>query len=259
MHCCTGGTGAWKEQVKCAYESDEMAAAMEGSLHPGGLKLTERTIEAAKPVKGARILELACGRGTTTHFLTTNYDCLVYGIDLSVKSLLSARGTCPGGDREFFIAADVEKLPFTDRCFDMILCECSFSLLPDKQSSAREIFRVLKPGGKFVMTDMVIQGDPAAMAELRQSMPAPSMFSSCLADALTIEDYINVLHQCGMKNTLVEDHSSELRQLTFKLFTDPRTSDLFKGHRKPGEGGFLNAVKKLKPGYYLLVFTKEDN
>jgi ubiquinone/menaquinone biosynthesis C-methylase UbiE len=106
-----------------------------------------------------------------------------------------------------FIQGSADALPFTQNRFDGVTCECAVSTFADQQKVAEEFFRVLKPGGVFGMTDMVLNSDlPAEFAE----KVAPW---TCMAKALTIRGYQELFESAGFILMSEEDHSHSLLEL----------------------------------------------
>src|SRR5262249_15280418 len=98
---------------------------------------------------GARVADLGCGSGAFTHLLDrADYNCI--GLDLSAKLLAIGRRKYP---QLLFIAGDIEQLPFADASLDGILLSGVVHHLPDPSRCAAEVFRVLRPGGRFVAFD----------------------------------------------------------------------------------------------------------
>jgi SAM-dependent methyltransferase len=98
---------------------------------------------------GARVVDLGCGSGVFTNVLKQRgYVCT--GVDLSPKLIALARSKYAGID---FIEGDIEKLPFVDASFDGVLLSGVVHHLPELSLCAAEVFRILRPGGKFVAFD----------------------------------------------------------------------------------------------------------
>lgn len=108
---------------------------------------TLETLLALEP--GARLLDLGCGSGIFTQLLQARgYDCV--GLDLSQKLLQLGKHETPAIS---YVQADVEALPFASASVDFVILSCLVHHLPNPQRCAEEVFRVLKPSGKFVAFD----------------------------------------------------------------------------------------------------------
>ena len=260
-----------KKTVARAYESPEFNRALDEILHPGGLELTARLAEAAKVNSNSLILDIASGRGTTACFLSRHHDCRVVGIDLSPLSASFAKNKAQKENVDQgarFIVADAEKLPFSDAVFDTVISECAFSLLPDKDMGAKEIVRVLKPGGRVAITDVILK------FPLSEELKTQAFFDSCFSGAETLEGYREIFSRAGLVEDVFEDHSIELKKITYKLVTGYGSISAFweqfgKGDLSccgsPGEscnhsGNLLKRLfKEGKPGYGLLAFKSKTN
>jgi len=205
-----------KASAARAYESDAFNLALDEILHPGGLELTARLAEVAHLTSDSRVLDIASGRGTTAIFLAQRYLCSIVGIDLSpVSTSLAAKRVQDKGvaQKVTFAMADAECLPFGDSTFDAVISECAFSLLPDKTTGAREIVRVLKPGGKLAISDVVLQ------FPLSPELKTQVFFDSCFSRAETLEGYKKIFSRAGLVEDIIEDHSIELKKIAYKLVT----------------------------------------
>lgn len=261
-----------KETIVQAYESDKFNRALDESLHPGGLDLTEHMACTAGITEDSIVLDIATGRGTSACFLAEFCRCCIEGIDLSRVALAQARAKARGqgvSRRVRFHQADVEELPFKDALFDFVVSECSFSLLPNKSTGAAEIARVLKPGGKLAFTDMFLQH--RFSDELKGLVP----FDCCFTGAETRDDYATLFGRAGLETQLFEDHSFSLREITDKLRGEygslqafwnqfgKGTVSLYAGAPDAGENGadgYGSLWKRIftegKPGYCLMVLEK---
>jgi len=259
-----------KKSAARAYESPEFNRTLEEVLHPGGLELTARLAEVAQIKSDSRILDIASGRGTTACFLAQRHECRVLGIDLSLvsASLAANKAKSEGvAQKVVFAAADAEHLPFADRSFDAVISECAFSLLPDKNTGAKEIVRVLKPGGRLAITDVVL-GFP-----LSPELKTQVFFDSCFSGAETLEGYKEIFTRAGLVEDLIEDHSIELKKITYKLVTGYGSISAFWEQFGRGtlsccgtSGGncddsgtlWKRLFKEGKPGYGLFSFKKAE-
>src|ERR1039458_8705360 len=136
------------EQVKqcCArlYESDLTRFLLGDSFHPGGLQMTGRLGRMLGLTPPSRVLDVACGKGTTAVFLAKEFGCEVFGVDYGDRNVAAARSLAQADhvdSRVQFERSDAENLPFSDGSFDAVICECAFCTFPDKVAGARELFR----------------------------------------------------------------------------------------------------------------------
>ena len=118
-----------RETMVRLYEEDVWG----DSIHPGGMELTAKMASSVEIGEHSTVLDVASGKGETALFLAREYGCRTVGVDVSMKMLSRARQRAIASstaDLLAFVAVDAEMLPFSDQSFDVILCECSFSLLP---------------------------------------------------------------------------------------------------------------------------------
>jgi arsenite methyltransferase len=241
------------------YESGVLDELLGDTLHPGGIELTKRLTEVAKVSRGSTVLDIASGRGSSAAFLSQQYGCKVIGIDSSFGMVTWAqKGT---QDEQLthlvqFLAANAEDLPFAPCQFDIAICECSFSLFPNKEKVAAEIWRVLKLGGRLALADIFLRHRvaPALKARLN-SIP-------CLAQAQGLTDYLRVLEQAGFQDIFVEDHSRELKKIAGEAAIGYGSLQGFLTKLTAESGitlstqAYLDFVKKGKPGYALIAAAK---
>lgn len=98
-----------------------------------------------------------------------------------------------------FRFGDIEKLPVTANKADVIISNCVLNLVPDKVKAFSEIYRVLKPGGHLSVSDVVLRGElPETLKQ------AAEMYAGCVSGAIQIENYLQIIEDCGFSNTLVK-------------------------------------------------------
>lgn len=255
-----------KESAVKLYESCAFDQLLGETLRPGGLELTERLARLAGINKNHTVLDIACGKGTTAFLLAREYGCRVIGIDLSDKMISACRrktDEAKEADRVSFLAGDAENLPFRSGVFDTVISECSFSLLPDKETAARDIKRVLKPGGKLVMTDIILRG------EITKALRSQISFACCLAGAWRIGEYVSLFQQIGFQSPYIEDHSHELGKVGYQISIAFGSTDNFldslpagpcrrKGvtDSTPSVESYQKFLKLGRPGYALIAMTR---
>lgn len=190
------------------YESDAAQWLLDGELHPGGERLTLRLAELAGITRGTRVVDVACGTGTTARLLGRELGAETVGVDLGAQVIERATrlaGTAGLADRARFVHGDAEALPLADASFDVALSECSLCTFPDKQRAIAELTRVLRPGGTVAIADVTATLD-ALPAELRTAAAR----IACVADARSEDGYTALLRAGGCETVVVERHDADL-------------------------------------------------
>src|SRR6266851_3500196 len=185
----TTSSSAETTKACCAdlYASDWARLLLGDSFHPGGLALTERLGVLLGLDAHSRVLDLAAGRGTSALHLARVFGCQVLGVDYGARNVALARdaaGKQGLAEQVQFMQADAEQLnAIADQSFDAVVCECGYCTFPDKPAAAREIARVLRPGGRFGLSDLTRNG------ALPPELDGLFAWVACIADALPIEAY----------------------------------------------------------------------
>ena len=107
-----------------------------------------------------------------------------------------------------FRKGEIEALPVKDSSIDVTISNCVLNLVPDKDQAFREIYRVLKPGGRLAVSDMAWESEPAA--SLRKDMEA---LVGCIGGALVVDDYVTRLKRAGFARIEVEKHAEAARKM----------------------------------------------
>jgi SAM-dependent methyltransferase len=124
-----------------------------------------------------------------------------YGLDMTDEMLALARENQnkAGVDNVEFLKGEIEKIPLPDCSVDVIISNCVINLSADKDRVLREAFRVLKPGGRFAVSDVVVRGD--VPDDIRKSM---LLWVGCIAGALRDDDYVAKLAAAGFESIEIE-------------------------------------------------------
>lgn len=124
-----------------------------------------------------------------------------YGLDMTDEMLALARENQrqAGVENVEFLKGEIEHIPLADASVDVVISNCVINLSADKDRVLREAFRVLKPGGRFAVSDVVARGE--VPAEVRQSM---ELWAGCIAGALEETDYAAKLAKAGFASISVE-------------------------------------------------------
>jgi arsenite methyltransferase len=124
-----------------------------------------------------------------------------YGLDMTDEMLQLARENQrrAGVENVEFLKGEIEAIPLPDNSVDVIISNCVINLSTDKSRVLAEAFRVLKPGGRFAVSDVVIRGE--VPSDIRRSM---ELWVGCVAGALTEEQYHHNLRRAGFEETGIE-------------------------------------------------------
>jgi SAM-dependent methyltransferase len=123
------------------------------------------------------------------------------GLDMTDEMLALARENQrkAGVENVEFLKGEIERIPLPDATVDVIISNCVINLSTDKERALAEAFRVLKPGGRFAVSDVVIKGE--VPSQVRRSM---ELWVGCIAGALTEEQYLELLRRAGFEQIEVE-------------------------------------------------------
>jgi SAM-dependent methyltransferase len=129
------------------------------------------------------------------------------GIDMTPEMIERAQSNAARGGytNAEFHQSTIDKLPLADSSVDCVISNCVINLAPDKSAVFREIFRVLKPGGRLAASDIALKAD--LPQEIANSMAA---YVGCIAGAIHIEDYRAKLHEAGFESVAVIDSGRDL-------------------------------------------------
>lgn len=161
--------------------------------------------EYARIKPGDHVLDLGSGAGNDCFVARsiTGPEGHVTGLDFTdamiEKARINQRKT--GYQNVEFIKGDIEAMPLPVETYDVVLSNCVLNLVPDKEKAFSEIFRVLKPGGHFCVSDVVVEGElPEAFREVAE------LHASCIAGALQKEAYLEIIGRTGFSGITL--HSS---------------------------------------------------
>ena len=157
--------------------------------------------------EGEICVDLGSGRGTDVLRLaeTVGNKGFVYGIDISEGMLQKARNTADrlGITNVAFIHSSLEKIDLTGGIADLVISNCTINHSTDKQTVWNEIFRILKDGGRFIVSD--IYSTEPIPEEYRSD---PVAVSECWAGSVTRDEYLEQLRKAGFSSVLVIEESA---------------------------------------------------
>jgi SAM-dependent methyltransferase len=201
--CCAGACGGTSADPVTSdlYERGQVAAlppeAVEASLGCGN----PAALAQLRP--GDTVLDLGSGGGIDVLLSARRVGPAgkAYGLDMTDEMLALARENQrkAGLENIEFLKGEIENIPLPDNSVDVIISNCVINLSADKDRVFAEAFRVLKAGGRFAVSDVVVRG--AVPNEIRRSM---ELWVGCIAGALEEGDYVRRLAAAGFRGITVE-------------------------------------------------------
>lgn len=157
----------------------------------------------AKIEKGDTVIDLGSGAGNDCFVARheTGVEGKVIGIDFTPIMIEKARINAEklGYNNVEFREGDIDAMPVSNNVADVIVSNCVLNLVPNKQKVISEIYRVLKPGGHFSISDIVLVGDlPDALKEDAE------MYAGCVAGAIQKPDYLSLIKEAGFKSVNIQ-------------------------------------------------------
>lgn len=161
--------------------------------------------EFAKIKEGDTVIDLGSGAGNDAFVARklTGDKGKIIGIDFTDAMIARARENAEklGFNNVEFRQGDIEDMPVTSNKADVIVSNCVLNLVPNKHKVFSEIYRVLKPGGHFSISDIVLEGElPANWKEVAE------LYAGCVSGAIQKSEYLGIIEEAGFKNiTLQKD------------------------------------------------------
>lgn len=157
----------------------------------------------AKIKEGDTVVDLGSGAGNDCFIARalTGEKGKVIGIDFTEKMIEKARENAEklGFNNVEFRLGDIEQMPLTANKADVVVSNCVLNLVPNKTAVFSEIFRVLKPGGHFSISDIVLQGNlPAKWREVAE------LYAGCISGAIQKNEYLSLIEQAGFSTITLQ-------------------------------------------------------
>ena len=152
---------------------------------------------------GEVVLDLGCGAGVDVFLAAKKVGPKgkVIGLDMTEGMLEKARENArkAGITNVEFKKGEIENMPIQSDSMDVVISNCVINLVPDKKKAYQEIHRVLKPKGRFSVSDIVTRGD--LPEEIKEDMEA---WAGCVAGALDKEEYLSIVRGCGFEDVQIK-------------------------------------------------------
>jgi len=226
MSSCCGATGC------CTMDQELMSedyTNLDGYVSDADLGLgCGLPTQFANISEGDTVVDLGSGAGN---------DCFVarslagdrgkiIGIDFTEKMIEKARFNASklGYNNVEFRLGDIENLPLASETADVVVSNCVLNLVPDKKKAFEETYRVLKPGGHFSVSDIVLEGELAG-----DIIKAAEMYAGCVSGAIQKQEYIKIVENSGFVNvTLQKEKQIELPDEILSAYLPKAEIETFK-------------------------------
>ncbi len=194
--------------------------------------------------EGDTVIDLGSGAGNDCFIASqlTGASGEVIGIDMTPQMIERAKANVEklGYTNVKFRLGEIENLPVTANKADVIISNCVINLVPDKYAAFREMMRVLKPGGHFCISDVVTEGFiPQELLEQAE------LYAGCVAGAMPVEVYLDVIRQNGFKN--IEVKKKKRIDIPEAILTEILTEDQLNTYKSSGVGLYSITVTAEKP------------
>lgn len=199
--CCGGGTDEYAKNI--GYTNEDLSKAPDGAnLNLG----CGNPLALAQIKPGMTVMDLGSGAGLDCFIASSKVgsDGKVIGIDMTPDMLDKARTNAKKGNYSNveFRLGQIENIPSGDATVDLIISNCVINLSVDKPQVFREAYRVLKPGGKIMVSDMVLIG--SLPEEIIKSVDA---YASCISGALLKDAFIDAVKSAGFTDVVIESEA----------------------------------------------------
>ncbi|MFH1327755.1 MAG: arsenite methyltransferase [Candidatus Bathyarchaeota archaeon] len=232
--CCGSVNLAEDVSKKIGYTDKELESVPEGANL--GLGCGNPTAVASLK-EGETVLDLGSGAGFDCFLAANKVGKIgkVIGIDMTQEMIEKARENAKKGKYENveFRLGEIEKIPVADNSVDVIISNCVINLSPDKESVFKETFRVLKPGGRLMVSDIVLLKELPDF--VKNSIEA---YTGCISGAIKKDDYLETIRKAGFHEVKIIDEKYFPIEW---LNSDPTTIEILKKRNIP-----LKKLKELK-------------
>lgn len=199
--CCGDSSGKIVGYTVMEDEYDHL----DGYVADADLKLgCGLPTEHAGIKKGDTVVDLGSGAGNDVFIARAivGDEGRVIGLDMTDEMIEKAnRNNIKLGYKNVeFKLGDIEQMPLKNNLADVVVSNCVLNLVPDKRKAFSEIYRILKPGAHFCVSDIVIQGEMTG--ELKKSA---EMYAGCVSGALQQDEYLNIIQKAGFKNIEIKE------------------------------------------------------
>jgi arsenite methyltransferase len=245
--CCGPQIDAGDIAEKIGYSKDDLSGLPDGANMGLGCG---NPVALASLAAGEVVLDLGSGGGVDCFIAAKQVGITgrVIGVDMTPEMIAKAQANAKRGgfDNVEFRMGEIENLPVEDGTVDAVISNCVINLSPDKPRVFREAYRTLAPGGRLMVSDIVLLRD--IPASIKKSMDA---YTACVAGALNKDEYLGAIEAAGFEDVTIV---GETIYPTEWLMADPSLTPMIEEAKADGftdDGRPYAAsikVKALKPG-----------
>ena len=196
---CSCGPSATDMALRIGYSEEDLGNVPEVASMGLGCG---NPIALASLKEGETVLDLGSGGGIDVFLAAKKVGPRgkAIGVDMTEEMISKARGTASkyGYENIEFRLGEIENLPIEDNSVDVVISNCVINLSPDKEKVFREAYRVLKPGGRIMISDIVTEGE--LPDSVKQSLDA---WAGCIAGALEKSQYLDTIRRAGFQNVKI--------------------------------------------------------
>ena len=201
--CCGGASLADEISKRIGYTERELAVVPKGANLGLGCG---NPVALASLQEGDIVLDLGSGAGFDCFLAAQRVGASgrVIGVDMTPEMIAKARENAQKGNYYTveFRLGEIEHLPVADNSIDVTISNCVINLVPDKREAFAEIFRVLKPGGKLMISDIVL------LQELPNVIKnSAAAYVGCISGALRKDDYLKTMREAGFEDVQVVEEA----------------------------------------------------
>jgi arsenite methyltransferase len=239
--CC--GSGNDTDEIYSVMSDDY--SSLEGYNPDADLRLgCGLPTQFAKIKPGDTVVDLGSGAGNDCFVARheAGHEGRIIGIDFSESMIEKATANAVklGYENVEFLPGDIEDIPLPDKVSDVVISNCVLNLVPDKQKVFSEIFRILKPGGHFSISDIVRSGElPAGLQKDAE------MYAGCVSGSVQKEVYLNLIRKTGFENLKIQKEKPII--LPQKLMSRYLNKEEISGFYEGNSGIFSITVYAEKP------------
>lgn len=195
--------------------------------------------EYANIKKGDTVVDLGSGAGNDVFIVRAivGQEGKVIGLDFTEEMIAKANenNLKLGYKNVEFKLGEIENIPLESEIADVVVSNCVLNLVPDKSKAFAEIYRILKPGAHFCISDVVVKGQ--LNSELKKSA---EMYAGCVSGALQQEEYLEIINKTGFKN--IDIKKSMRIELPYQLLKNYLDDEGIKAYKENVEGIFSITV-----------------